>query len=353
MEQQQFDDEISLKELIDKGIGIWKYLLSKWVIIVLLGVSGAGIGFFWSGSKPVKYTARISFVAEGSKSGIGGASSLAGQFGFDLGGGVSGGIFTGENLLVFLKSEGLIRETLLTPFDSITNITLADKYAEINGFKIAWKKNKSIEEISFSKHKEENILSRKEDSLLQILINAIYQEYSVARPYEKASFVEVKTSTRDELFSLLFTDRLVRTGTERYVQSKIKVQVANVALLQKRADSLGALLNSTTYSAAAAQQVLVDVNPAFRTAPVNAEISTRQKMMLATIFGEVVKNLELAKFTLSQETPVIQVVDKSYLPLKKEKEGRLKGLLLGGFLAGFLTILFLLARRWWQSLMAS
>jgi uncharacterized protein involved in exopolysaccharide biosynthesis len=75
--------------------------------------------------------------------------------------------------------------------------------------------------------------------------------------------------------------------------------------------------------------------------------------MLATIFGEVVKNLELAKFTLSQETPVIQIVDKSYLPLKKEQESKLKGLLLGGFLGAFITIVVLLAKRWWASIMAS
>ncbi len=73
--------------------------------------------------------------------------------------------------------------------------------------------------------------------------------------------------------------------------------------------------------------------------------------MIATIFAEVVKNLELAKFTLQQETPVIQVVDRSYLPLQKEKESKLKGLLLGGILAGFLAVGFLLARRWWNSIM--
>ncbi|MFZ9695960.1 MAG: lipopolysaccharide biosynthesis protein, partial [Chitinophagaceae bacterium] len=65
------------------------------------------------------------------------------------------------------------------------------------------------------------------------------------------------------------------------------------------------------------------------------------------------KNLELAKFTLQQETPVIQVVDRSYLPLQKEKESKLKGLLLGGILAGFLTVGFLLARRWWRSILSN
>jgi hypothetical protein len=188
---------------------------------------------------------------------------------------------------------------------------------------------------------------------LQVLVGTISKELSVTRPEKKATFVEVKTSTRNELLSKLFTERLVQKGTERYVQSKIKIKAANVALLQKRADSLGALLNRNTYSAAAAQQSLVDINPALRTAPVSAEITSREKMMIATIFAEVVKNLELAKFTLQQETPVIQVVDRSYLPLEQEKESKLKGILLGGILAGFLTIGFLLARRWWKSILSN
>jgi hypothetical protein len=345
--EQQLDNEISLKELIEKLVSIWKYLLSKWLIIGMLGVMGAGIGFFIAWSKPAKYTARISFVAEEGKSSAGGLASLAGQFGFDLGG---GSIFAGENLLIFLKSEGLIRETLLTRFDSSSTATLADKYAEINEYKKGWLENKEIGAIDFSAFKEGNF-PRKQDSLLQSLVGAIAKELAVARTEKKATFVEVKTTTRDELLSKVFTERLVQTGTERYIQSKIKIKAANVALLQKRADSLGALLNRNTYSAAAAQQQLVDINPALRTAPVAAEISTRDKMMIATIFAEVIKNLEFAKFTLQQETPVIQVVDKTYLPLKKEKGSKLKGLLLGGILAGFLAIGYLLASRWWRSVM--
>jgi len=350
--EPKLDDEISLKELIEKLLSIWKYLLSKWLLIGVVGLIGAGIGFFGAWSKPVKYTAKISFVVEEGKSSAGGLASLAGQFGFDLGGGSGGGIFAGENLLIFLKSEGLIRETLLAKFDSTSTATLADKYAEINEYKKGWVENKEIGIIDFSAFKEGSF-PRKQDSLLQLLVAAIAKELAVARTDKKATFVEVKTTTRDELLSKVFTERLVQTGTERYIQSKIKIKAANVALLQKRADSLGALLNRNTYSAAAAQQQLVDINPALRTAPVAAEISTRDKMMIATIFAEVIKNLELAKFTLQQETPVIQVVDKTYFPLKKEKESKLKGLLLGGILAAFLTIGFLLASRWWRALMAN
>jgi hypothetical protein len=350
--EQHLEDEISLKEVLQKLGAAGSYLLSQWKIIFLVSAVGAGIGFSLAYvTKPV-YAARITFVAEEGKSGSS-LASLVGQFGLDVGGASSGGnIFSGENLLFFLKSEGLIRETLLTSYDTGAKQTLADKYAEFTEQKNVWSENKKIGAVNFSLF-DSNSLPRKEDSLLQTIITSVAKSLLVNRPEKKASFVEVKISSIDEYWSKIFIERLVATGTKLYILSKTKIKADNVALLQKRADSLGALLNNTTYNAAASQQILVDANPALRTAPVNAEISTRQKMMLATIFGEVVKNLELAKFSLSQETPVIQIVDRSYLPLKKEKPSKLMYLLAGGFMAGFLTVLFLLARRWYQQLMQS
>ncbi|MGC8025682.1 hypothetical protein ACP3WI_25235, partial [Salmonella enterica] len=47
------------------------------------------------------------------------------------------------------------------------------------------------------------------------------------------------------------------------------------------------------------------------------------KTMLSTVYAEVVKNLELAKFTLSQETPVIQIVDNSLFPLIRNKVSKI------------------------------
>jgi uncharacterized protein involved in exopolysaccharide biosynthesis len=62
----------------------------------------------------------------------------------------------------------------------------------------------------------------------------------------------------------------------------------------------------------------------------------------------VVKNLEIAKVALSQETPTIQMVDQSTLPLKKEKVSKKISAFIGGIVAGLLFSVFLLLRRWWK-----
>jgi Chain length determinant protein len=345
-------DEISLKELIEKLQHIWKFLLSKWKLIVLAGMIGGLIGFVYAYMQPVKYTAKMTFVVEDAKGGGGGLASLAGQFGFDIGGGGGGSIFSGDNILLFLKSESLVRETLLTPLDEKSGTTLADRYAEVNKLKESWSKNEKIGEINFTKYKIDNI-PRKEDSLLQNIESGIIKnELAIAKADKKASFIEAKSTSLDEAFSKIFLDRLVKVATERYVDSKTKTKAANVAMLQRRADSLSAVLNNKTYSAAASQQSLVDANPALKTSAINSEITTRDKTMAATVFAEVVKNLELSKTLLNQETPVIQIVDQSTFPLEKEKTSKLKSSMLGAFLAGFLTILYLIASKWVKSQLA-
>jgi hypothetical protein len=341
-------DEISLKELIEKFVQVFKYLLARWVVILIAGLIGGMIGFYNASKKPIRYIAKMTFVVEDAKAG-GGIASLAGQFGFDVGGGGGGSIFSGDNILLFLKSESLVRETLLTRLDEKNESTLADRYAEVNKLKEGWSKNEKIGNIQFSKFTFEN-LPRKEDSLLQgIEAGIIKNELAIARPDKKASFIEAKATTLDEAFSKIFLDRLVKVATDRYVESKTKTKASNVAMLQRRADSLSAVLNNKTYSAAASQQSLVDVNPALKTSAINSEITTRDKTMAATVFAEVVKNLELSKTILNQETPVIQIVDQSTFPLEKEKTSKLNSLILGAFLAGFLTILYLIASKWLKS----
>jgi hypothetical protein len=103
--------------------------------------------------------------------------------------------------------------------------------------------------------------------------------------------------------------------------------------LQKLADSLGIVLDNKTYSTAAATQRLLDANPAYASPQVDAEISTRNKYLQSTVFAEIVKNLEISKTSLIQETPTVQVVDRPEMPLKKNENKWWMGMILGGLVA--------------------
>ncbi len=197
---QNSSDEISIKELIQKLQSLWKFLFSKWMVISLFGIIGAAVGFWYAFQQPIKYTSKLSFVVEDGKSGGGGLASLAGQFGFDLGGSGGGGVFSGDNILLFLKSEGLVRETLLTPYGELGKITLADRYAEVVKLKEGWEKNPRIGKIDF-KLFVDKIMPRKEDSLIQSIVSGIIKaELSVSKPDKKHLLSKLRLARKMSYF---------------------------------------------------------------------------------------------------------------------------------------------------------
>jgi hypothetical protein len=329
---------VTIKDFVNNLKELFFFLVSKRIKIILISVLGALLGLTYALFKPVEYISKVSFVVEESKGG-GGLASLAGQFGFDIGGLTGGGFFSGDNILLYLKSERLCRETLMTPYDK--EQVLADKYAEVYGLKKRWENDKKIGSINFTKYKNKEF-PRLEDSLMQYIIRKkiLENDLMVSKPDKKASFILVVATMRDELMSKLFTDRLVEIATKRYVESKTKIKKVNVDILQRRADSLSSILNVKTFSAASTQQTLIDVNPAIRSAGIPAEISAREKATTLTIFSEVVKNLEISKTILNQEMPVIQVIDKSYLPLEKERVGKIITTIISGFIFSLLSVIY-------------
>lgn len=320
------EEEFSLSGQL---LGLWKlvlYALSKWRLLSMAGLLGALLGLGYYYIKPVVYTARITFVVEESKSAGGGGSlmsALAGQFGVDIGG-LSGtsGVLAGDNVLQLLKSKSLIKKTLLTPFNNNGDTSakasarsLADEYARVYGLDKKWLKSSKVgKAISFKPGVQS--LSRTEDSLLQTIVKKITEkELFIAKPDKKLGFFEMSTSMQSEALSALFCMRLLKTTTDFYIDTKTRRLVTNVQRLQLKADSLLYALNKKTYSSAEANRMLLDINPVYASPGVNAEMSSRDKIIQGTIYADIVKNLEISKTSLIQETPTVQVVDEPEFPL--------------------------------------
>ena len=63
------------------------------------------------------------------------------------------------------------------------------------------------------------------------------------------------------------------------------------------------------------------------------------------MYLEIVKNLEISKLTLLNQTPIIQIIDRPILPLKVEKKSKIFLGLLGAFLGGFLSLFFFVFKK--------
>jgi uncharacterized protein involved in exopolysaccharide biosynthesis len=335
-EQQHIDnDEISLKELIQK-IQEWiAYLTTQWKLIIGIAALGGIIGFVYASFQKPTYLATTTFVLEEDKGGGGGAMSLASSFGFDLGGGGGGGLFTSSNIIELMKSRLVVEKTLLNPVQVAgKEISLADFYIQINKLKI---------KVSFPVNADRAKFSLEQDSILfGISSGLINNNLTIVQKDKKVSIISLTVKTENELFSKFFCEQLLKETSDFYIETKSKKSKLNVDILQHQTDSIRAELNSAITGVATASDNVYNLNPAFN---VKRTPSTRRQVDVqanTAILTQLVAQLELSKVSLRKETPLVQLIDRPILPLEREKVGRLKSLTIGGFLAGFLTVLYLM-----------
>lgn len=343
------NDEISLKELVQKGKEWWGYLLSQWKIIVIAGVIGAVLGLAYSFIKKPIYTATLSFALEDEKTGGGGLGSalgLASSFGFDLGGG-GGSIFTGSNLTELFKSRSMVEKTLLSPVVvEGKTISLAEMYIQNNEWRTKWNENPKFSSLEFLPNANRKLFSRVQDSIMGSIYRSLLEEsLSVAQKDKKIAIISMDVSSTNELFSMYFCEALAKQVGKFYVDTKSKKARMNMEILNRQTDSIRAELNSAITGVAVANDNTFMLNPALNVR--RAPSARRQVDVQANtaILIELVKQSEMAKVTLRKETPLIQVIDRPILPLPKEKFGKAKGILLGGILTFFIGVIIIVLRR--------
>jgi uncharacterized protein involved in exopolysaccharide biosynthesis len=353
------EDEISLKELILKIKDWYRFLLTKWLIIVAAGIIGGAIGVGYAVTQKATYTASLSFALEDEKAGggggLGGALGLASSLGIDLGTS-AGGAFSGANLIELMKSRNIVEKSLLNPIlvNGKTK-SLAQHFINFNKLNKNWDKKPLLKGIEFTPDADRSKFTLQQDSILGNIYASIAGAnglLSVAQKDKKISIINIEVKSTDEIFSKAFTESIAQEVSSYYIEIKSKKARQNMEILQRQTDSIRAELNGAITGVAAAADKTFGLNPAMM---VRKTPGTRRQVDVqanTAILTQLVTNLEMAKVSLRKETPLIQVIDRPILPLKKEKVGKLKSLTLGGFLAGFLTVLVLIFKKLFAGILA-
>jgi hypothetical protein len=326
---------VALSHLLSeaKAMIIYWFGMRKLILIALFLVSG--VVLLYSFLQKQQYEATTSFILEEkSATGGGGLSGLASQFGFDLGGlGAGGSIFSGDNILDILRSRHIVEKVLLSKIDSSKGgQTLADLYIP--------QLRKDIPTVDYSNVVYPKPLNRLQDSVLYLIYDKIVSKNLVVdRVNKKGSIIKVTVVSESELFSKIFSDRLVFETIKLYVDQKTSVSNRNIARLEARADSLLRVLNNKSYQSASLQ--ILDANTAFRSTAVPVELSQREKSISFALFSEVVKNLEASRMSLASQTPIINILDTAKYPLLNRKKSI--WILLGAATAAVAFLSFVIA----------
>jgi len=344
----QETDEISLKELIQKAGQVISYLKTQWWKLMLLGLLGGVAGFFYAKFSKPKYTAKLTFALAESGDKMGGIGSIASQFGLDMGGG-SAGAFSGDNLLELMKSRLLVEKTLLTSVDSAgKSKLLVNQYIDFN--KPKKPKPREPEDplpVYFTGNEEKQGYSLSQDSFLaKVSADLTKTNLQVAKMDKKLAIVSVSFTGEDQWFAKNFTQILTQNVTEFYVETKTGQMRKNVKMMEHKVDSVKQALGQAMYGVASevdGNQFLVRGVAKVPQAKKQLEIQ-----VLSTMYGELLKNLELSRTMMAKEQPLIQLIDQPRFPLEKKKSSKLQTSVVGGLLFSFFGIVILLLRRWWK-----
>ena len=354
-EQTQIDnDEISLKELIKQLLEWIAFLKTQWKLIIGIAALGGILGFVYASFQKPSYLATTTFVLEEDNSGGGGiGGALASSFGIDMGGD-AGGLFSSSNIIELMKSRMVIEKTLLNPVKVAgKEISLVDYYIQINDLKKGWSKKPALTNINFQVNTERSKFSLEQDSILEtISADLKYNNLTIEQKDKKVTILSLTVKTKDELFSKLFCEQLLKETSDFYIETKSKKSRLNVDILQHQVDSIRTELNSAITGVATESDNVYNLNPAFNVK--NTPSRRRQVDVQANtaILTQLVAQLELSKVGLRKETPLVQLIDRPILPLKKDKVGRLQSLIFGGFLAGFLIVLYLVFGQLYKKMIA-
>lgn len=333
-------DGISLKELMSKLNNYFLYIRSQWRRLLIIVIIGACLGLLYSINTKPRYKGELSFVLSGS-SGPSGLMGLAGQFGLDLSNSSGDDAFQGDNIVELLKSQKIVKRALFQLLPDSSDV-LINLFVRESGIMTKWQ-TKDYLRRSVPFPLTTSKLTPIQDSLFKELHAAILKKYLVIRKIDKKlSFYNVTTETTSEAFSALFTRSLVNEATRFYVETKTKTAKDNLNMLQHEADSIRYILGNAVGSAALATDRTFNLNAALQINRTSLEKSQIQVEVLGTAYGEVIKNLEIAKITLQKETPLVQVIDEPVMPLKVNRVSKAEGVVLGCSVFAFFGVCLML-----------
>ncbi len=326
------DDKITFKELVERLFGWINVFLRKWRVLGAFVIVGILLGIAASLLKKPVYHADTTFVLEQSDmGGLGNISGIASMLGLNLGSiGSESGLFKGDNILELYRSDAMLSQALLDPFDSEEEQLLINRYVRFHDLDEKWESEVDFGALDFSLPRED--FSIQQDSVLREVVKEIRKESLVVdKPDRKLNIIKVTVASKDQGFAKSFNEQLVETVNDFYLKTKTKKTAENQAVLQQQADSVRSVLDEKIKQLARFQDNVPNPNPLLQEGLVASKSLQVDIQAAAAVYEEIVTNLEIAKINHRNNTPLIQIIDRPRFPLERSEIKLATGIVLGAF----------------------
>lgn len=337
---------LSPKLIILQLQSAWRFLLSKWLIVLVIAISAGAIGAIIASYKKTTIKAEVTFaVDEGiNRQDHSTFSLFSEQLGLAP---IDGGIvFTNAgNIVELLKSRLLIEKTLRNSIEiNRKKILFADFFLDSLDYRSKWIGNNQSIKLNFSSTKKNDSELLLENGLIANMYKVLVSKMIVVAQKSKGtSIVSVSCTTENELFSKHFLEALINEVIRFYIDSKTARARQNLMIIEKRTDSVKNAYVGAAYGRA--QFVDADINLVRESVSVPGEKKQTDVQILRAAYIDLSRNLESAKTSLMNETPLIQIIDTPILPLDRLKPSLWKQFMLFSIIGFFITVVVLLMNR--------
>lgn len=316
-----------------------KSLVKKWWLFAIIAIMAAAAGYFYAAHKKIQYKSKLTFALDEGGSGVGGFLNFASQLGISIGDGKD--IFEGDNITAILKSRRMLQNVLLS-VDTFENkpIKMIEYYLyNIKDQNVQSKKS----QIHFPVTLSDSLLSYEQDSVLYQTYLDFTKLINAERPDRKLSIYEVNVTTPNEKFTKDFTQRLVNYTNDFYIEIRTRKAKQTLQVLQQRVSDMKGNLDKSITSKATVQDI--NLNPAFSEAQIPVQKQQANIQVYGAAYGEMYKNLEVARFQYLNDIPLLQIIDNVNYPMEKIRTGKLKTAVLWAFAGCILLVAIFWIRR--------
>ena len=344
-------ESFSLLNLINSTKDWFTYLLSNLKgIVIITSILLSLVLLFNFIKSPVHY-ARTSFVldSESSSNSIGDIASLASLAGINASSFIdASSLFQIDNIQELYRSNSMIKQTLLTDSDfGNERSLLINRLASNEKIDKKWDKLN----VDFSTYNSKSNNLRVHDSILNEVVKIIKEKYLlVDKPSRKTTIIEIGFDHKDELFAKSFNENLVSIVNDFYFKTKTQKTGENLKILERQADSVKKVLDKSILFLAEKDQSIPNPNPLTKVSLVPYQKALVDVQANGAIYQQIVTQLELAKVTHRNNTPLIQIIDKPVLPLENSRLKLFECFVYGIFGGLFFSVLYYSFLRFYKSL---
>jgi uncharacterized protein involved in exopolysaccharide biosynthesis len=166
---------------------------------------------------------------------------------------------------------------------------------------------------------------------------------------EDTNIMSLNVSTTNEDLSLALADRLFISLSNYYVNKAIEKQFKTYSVVSTKKDSVLSVLKSNEYQLANFKDTHRGM--LMRTDQIAELRLQREITALSAMYAEVLKNTEIADFSLKNKLPFIQVIDEPISPIQPTQVSLLRMLLIGIIAGGMIGSVYVIGRRIYLDIM--